>query len=182
MWQIAALCKKNSGGKLEYAKIPPKITKLSSRSFRSKRGKTRAFCIAASCHRRSFISSFPAIRPRTGCGTERESGTLLPPIWNRAGTVGEAGRRARIPTPGLLGAQPTFLPWGNRSWCHVGGFQGRNGASDAERVAVVTDVEWIKQTMRFFSFLMPGAMKSFPTSEAAHARVDQRRKLKAGKS
>jgi SpoIIAA-like len=40
-----------------------------------------------------------------------------------------------------------------------------------ERVAVVTDVEWIKQTMRFFSFLMPGAMKSFPTSEAAQARV-----------
>jgi len=96
MWQIAALRKKNSGGKLEYAKIPPKITKLRSSSFRSKPGKTRAFCIAASCHRRSFISSFPAIRPRTGCGTERESGTLLPPIWNRAGTVGEAGRRARI--------------------------------------------------------------------------------------
>ena len=39
-----------------------------------------------------------------------------------------------------------------------------------ERVAVVTDVEWIKQTMRFFSFLMPGATKSFPTSEAAQAR------------
>ena len=40
-----------------------------------------------------------------------------------------------------------------------------------ERVAVVTDVEWIKQTMRFFSFLMPGATKSFPTSEAAQARA-----------
>jgi hypothetical protein len=40
-----------------------------------------------------------------------------------------------------------------------------------ERVAVVTDVEWIKQTMRFFSFLMPGAMKSFPLSEAARARA-----------
>ena len=39
-----------------------------------------------------------------------------------------------------------------------------------ERAAVVTDVEWIKQTMRLFSFLMPGAMKSFPTSEAARAR------------
>lgn len=39
-----------------------------------------------------------------------------------------------------------------------------------ERVAVVTDVEWIKQTMRFFSFLMPGAMKLFPTTEAAQAR------------
>jgi hypothetical protein len=40
-----------------------------------------------------------------------------------------------------------------------------------ERVAVVTDVEWIKQTMRFFSFIMPGAMKSFPTSETAQARA-----------
>jgi hypothetical protein len=40
-----------------------------------------------------------------------------------------------------------------------------------ERVAVVTDVEWIKQTMRFFSFLMPGAMRVFPTSEAAQARA-----------
>ena len=40
-----------------------------------------------------------------------------------------------------------------------------------ERVAVVTDVEWIKQTMRFFSFLMPGAMRVFPASEAAQARA-----------
>ncbi len=40
-----------------------------------------------------------------------------------------------------------------------------------ERVAVVTDVEWIKQTMRFFGFLMPGAMKSFATSEAEDARA-----------
>ena len=40
-----------------------------------------------------------------------------------------------------------------------------------ERVAVVTDVEWIRQTMRLFSFLIPGAMKSFSTSEAAQARA-----------
>jgi hypothetical protein len=40
-----------------------------------------------------------------------------------------------------------------------------------ERVAVVTDIEWIKQTMRFFSFLMPGAMKSFPSSQTAEARA-----------
>jgi len=40
-----------------------------------------------------------------------------------------------------------------------------------ERVAVVTDVDWIKQTMQLFSFLIPGAMKSFPTSEAAQARA-----------
>jgi hypothetical protein len=39
-----------------------------------------------------------------------------------------------------------------------------------ERIAVVTDVEWIRQTIRFFSFLMPGAMKLFHASEAAQAR------------
>ena len=40
-----------------------------------------------------------------------------------------------------------------------------------ERVAVVTDVDWIKQTMRLFSFLMPGTMKFFSTSAAAQARA-----------
>jgi SpoIIAA-like len=40
-----------------------------------------------------------------------------------------------------------------------------------ERIALVTDVEWIKNTMRFFSFLMPGEMKSFPASQAAQARA-----------
>jgi hypothetical protein len=40
-----------------------------------------------------------------------------------------------------------------------------------ERVAVVTDIDWITSTMRFFGFLMPGMMKLFPTSEAAQARA-----------
>jgi SpoIIAA-like len=39
-----------------------------------------------------------------------------------------------------------------------------------ERIAVVTDVEWIKLTMKTFSFLMPGEMKTFATAEAAQAR------------
>ncbi len=39
-----------------------------------------------------------------------------------------------------------------------------------ERVAVVTDVEWIKHAVRFFSFLMPGMTKLFSRSEAAQAR------------
>jgi hypothetical protein len=39
-----------------------------------------------------------------------------------------------------------------------------------ERVALVTDVEWIKHTMQFFSFMMPGDMKAFPTSHADQAR------------
>ncbi len=39
-----------------------------------------------------------------------------------------------------------------------------------ERVAVVTDVEWIKQTMRFFGFLMPAEVRAFHLAEAARAR------------
>ncbi len=39
-----------------------------------------------------------------------------------------------------------------------------------ERVAIVSDVEWIKHSIRFFGFLMPGALRSFPTSETRQAR------------
>jgi hypothetical protein len=39
-----------------------------------------------------------------------------------------------------------------------------------ERFAVVTDVEWIRHTMKFFSFLMPGEMRVFSGSEAAKAK------------
>jgi SpoIIAA-like len=39
-----------------------------------------------------------------------------------------------------------------------------------ERFAVVTDVEWIRHTMKFFSFLMPGEMKVFRNDEAARAK------------
>ena len=40
-----------------------------------------------------------------------------------------------------------------------------------ERMAVVTDVDWIKHTMQFFGFMMPGEMKIFPRSEATQARA-----------
>ncbi len=40
-----------------------------------------------------------------------------------------------------------------------------------ERIALVSDVEWIKHTMRFFSFLMPAQMKLFPNAQAAEARA-----------
>ena len=39
-----------------------------------------------------------------------------------------------------------------------------------ERIAVVTDVAWIKHTVRFFSFLMPGTTKLYSRSETAQAR------------
>jgi|SRR5665213_1740614 len=39
-----------------------------------------------------------------------------------------------------------------------------------ERVAVVTDVEWISRAVSFFRFLIPGAMKVFSTKDADQAR------------
>ena len=39
-----------------------------------------------------------------------------------------------------------------------------------ERVAVVTDVDWIKHAVQIFRFLMPGVTKLFSRSEAAQAR------------
>lgn len=39
-----------------------------------------------------------------------------------------------------------------------------------ERIAVVTDVDWIRNTMRAFGFLIPCEMKIFPMAEMAQAR------------
>jgi len=47
---------------------------------------------------------------------------------------------------------------------------GMHNLTRWERFAVVTDVEWIRHTMRFFSFLVPGEMRFFSTNEAAEAK------------
>ncbi len=47
---------------------------------------------------------------------------------------------------------------------------GMEHLSRWERVAVVTDVEWINLAIRTFSFLMPGKMRAFSVKEAAEAR------------
>jgi SpoIIAA-like len=39
-----------------------------------------------------------------------------------------------------------------------------------ERIAVVTDIGWIKHAVQLFAFLMPGATKVFSGAEAAQAR------------
>ena len=39
-----------------------------------------------------------------------------------------------------------------------------------ERIAVVTDVDWIRHTIRVFSFLMPGVVRIFPVNEQRQAR------------
>jgi SpoIIAA-like len=47
---------------------------------------------------------------------------------------------------------------------------GMHYLSRWERMAVVTDVPWIIQTISLFSFLLPGALKVFPTKDADQAR------------
>ena len=39
-----------------------------------------------------------------------------------------------------------------------------------ERAAIVTDVDWIRHTMRIFSFIIPGEVRVFPLAEVAQAR------------
>ena len=39
-----------------------------------------------------------------------------------------------------------------------------------ERIAIVTEVEWIRQMIRAFGFLLPGRVKVFPIAQAAEAR------------
>ena len=39
-----------------------------------------------------------------------------------------------------------------------------------ERIAIVTDVDWIKNTVRIFSFLMLGELRIFPAAAASQAR------------
>jgi SpoIIAA-like len=39
-----------------------------------------------------------------------------------------------------------------------------------ERIAVVTDVDWIRHAVNVFRFLIPGEVRVFPTSRASEAR------------
>ena len=39
-----------------------------------------------------------------------------------------------------------------------------------ERIAVVTDVDWIRHTLGFFGFMMPAIVKIFNVNESAKAR------------
>lgn len=39
-----------------------------------------------------------------------------------------------------------------------------------QRIAVVTDVAWIRATMKLFGFIVPGEMRLFPVARTAEAR------------
>jgi SpoIIAA-like len=40
-----------------------------------------------------------------------------------------------------------------------------------ERVALVTDLDWIRHMVNAFRFIMPGQLRVFPTAQAAEARA-----------
>src|SRR5579871_1418816 len=40
-----------------------------------------------------------------------------------------------------------------------------------ERVAIVTDVDWIRHVINGFRFLMPGQLRVFPAADAAEAKA-----------
>jgi hypothetical protein len=40
-----------------------------------------------------------------------------------------------------------------------------------DRIAIVTDIDWIRETIRALSFLLPGAVEIFPVDEAPAARA-----------
>ncbi|HEY4359881.1 MAG TPA: STAS/SEC14 domain-containing protein [Bryobacteraceae bacterium] len=39
-----------------------------------------------------------------------------------------------------------------------------------ERIAVVTDIDWIKHTLQLFSFVVPARVEIFPTAKGGDAR------------
>ena len=50
------------------------------------------------------------------------------------------------------------------------GFRARH-ATSFERVAVVTDEDWMKPALRALSFLLPGSARAFPVHELSEAKA-----------
>jgi SpoIIAA-like len=48
---------------------------------------------------------------------------------------------------------------------------GMEHLSRWERVAVITDLEWVKLSMKFVGMFMPGALRVYPIAEGAKARL-----------
>ena len=40
-----------------------------------------------------------------------------------------------------------------------------------DRIAIVTNIDWVRETVRAFSFLLPGAVEIFPIDDAGAARA-----------
>ncbi len=69
-----------------------------------------------------------------------------------------AAKIIMVRRPADPGAMWTDFATGLEHWMHW------------ERIAIVTDVEWIRNTMMAFGFLMPGEMQLFSMADKDKAR------------
>jgi SpoIIAA-like len=108
-----------------------------------------------------FPDSIVAVSCR-GQVTKKDYDTVLVPAVDKALKAHEKVRLYYEAGPGFAGIDAAAA-WEDFK-------VGMGHFSRWKRVAVVTDVDWITQTIRIFGFLMPGDMRVFPTAEAAQAR------------
>lgn len=94
--------------------------------------------------------------------TKRDYATVLVPAVERACNEHDKVRLYYETASDFAGIEPSAV-WEDTK-------VGVSHLLKWERFAVVTDVDWIKHTMRFFGFLIPGEMRVFSATEAAQAR------------
>lgn len=94
--------------------------------------------------------------------TRQEYSEVLIPTVERALQQHEKIRLYYEIGPDFEGIDPSAV------WADVKVGMGHLGRW--ERIAVVTDVAWIENTMKVFSFVIPADMRIFPVSDAASAR------------
>jgi len=95
--------------------------------------------------------------------TKSDYDTVLVPTVEEALSAHDKVRLYYEAGPGFAGIEPAAA-WEDFK-------VGMEHFTRWQRVAVVTDVDWIKHTMQIFSFIMPGDMRVFRTSEAEQARA-----------
>jgi len=95
--------------------------------------------------------------------TKSDYDTVLVPTIEKALSAHDKVRLYYEAGPGFAGIEPAAA-WEDFK-------VGMEHFTRWQRVAVVTDVDWIKHTMQIFSFIMPGDMRVFRTSEAEQARA-----------
>jgi hypothetical protein len=109
-----------------------------------------------------FADTVVAVRG-TGLVTAEDYRTVLAPAIARA-TVG--GRKARL----LLELGEGFEGYDTGAMLADSKLGIGHGGS-FERVAIVTDAEWLRRAIHLFGGLIPGEVRLLPTAEASTARA-----------
>jgi hypothetical protein len=108
-----------------------------------------------------FADTVVAVRG-TGLVSADDYRTVLAPAIERA-TAG--GRKARL----LLELVDGFEGY-DTSAVLADTTLGLGNISSFERIAIVTDAEWLRRAIHLFGVLIPGDVRLFPAVEAAAAR------------